>query len=155
EVIEVGDEVTRLKVGDRVAASFFPTWLDGDLSDEHHARALGGGQDGMLAEEVVLPDTAWVKVPSYLSFEQAATLPCAAATAQHARLEAARLRPGDVVLVQGTGGVSIFGLQLAKAAGAKVIVTSSSEEKRARARSMGADHVLDYKTDLKWGESAR
>lgn len=155
EVLEVGAGVTRYKPGDRVAASFFPTWLDGDLSDYHHARALGGGQDGMLAEEVVLPEAAWVRVPSYLSFEQAATLPCAAVTAYHALFEATPLRPGDVVLVQGTGGVSIFGLQLAKAAGARVVVTSSSEEKRQRARAMGADHTLDYKTDAKWGESAR
>jgi NADPH:quinone reductase-like Zn-dependent oxidoreductase len=155
EVIEVGSDVKRFKVGDRVAASFFPTWIDGDLSDAHHARALGGGQDGMLAEEVVLPASAWVRAPSHLSFEQVATLPCAGLTAHHALFEAARVRPGDVVLVQGTGGVSIFGLQLAKAAGARVIVTSSSEEKRQRARAMGADHVLDYKAEPKWGDAAR
>jgi NADPH:quinone reductase-like Zn-dependent oxidoreductase len=155
EVVEVGADVSRHKPGDRVAASFFPTWQDGDLSDYHHARALGGGQDGMLAEEVVLPESAWVRVPSHLSFEQAATLPCAAVTAYHALFEAAVLRPGEVVLVLGTGGVSIFGLQLAKAAGLRVVVTSSSEEKRQRARAMGADHVLDYKADPKWGESAR
>jgi NADPH:quinone reductase-like Zn-dependent oxidoreductase len=155
EVIEVGAEVRRLAVGDRVAASFFPTWLSGDLSDDHHANALGGGRDGMLAEEVVLPAAAWLKMPDRLSFEAASTLPCAGVTAYHALFEAARLRPGDVVLVQGTGGVSIFGLQLAKAAGARVIVTSSSEAKRERARSMGADHVIDYKADPRWGESAR
>jgi len=153
EVVEVGAEVTRYKVSDRVAASFFPTWVNGDLSDYHHARALGGGGDGMLAEEVVLPEFSWVRVPSHLSYEQAATLPCAAVTAYNALFEAARLRAGDTVLVQGTGGVSIFGLQLAKAAGARVIVTSSSEEKRQRARAMGADHVLDYKADPKWGEA--
>jgi NADPH:quinone reductase-like Zn-dependent oxidoreductase len=155
EVVEVGREVTAFASGDRVAASFFPTWIDGPLSDAHHARALGGGQDGMLAEEVVLPASAWVKLPPHLSFEEGATLPCAGLTAYHALFEAGAVRPGDVVLVQGTGGVSIFGLQLAKAAGARVIVTSSSEEKRARARSLGADHVLDYKADPKWGDSAR
>jgi len=155
EVVEVGAAVKRVAVGDRVAAAFFPTWQSGDLSDDHHARALGGGQDGMLAEEVVLPDTAWVKMPARLSFEAAASLPCAGVTAYHALFEAGRLRPGDVVLLQGTGGVSMFGLQLAKAAGARVIVTSSSEAKRDRARSLGADHVMDYKTDAKWGESAR
>jgi NADPH:quinone reductase-like Zn-dependent oxidoreductase len=155
EVIEVGAEVRRLAAGDRVAAAFFPTWQDGELSDYHHANALGGTRDGMLAEEVVLPDAAWVKLPARLSFEAAATLPCAAVTAYHALFEAAHLRPGDVVLVQGTGGVSIFGLQLAKAAGARVIVTSSSEAKRARAVALGADHVIDYKAVPAWGEAAR
>lgn len=155
EVIEVGAAVARHALGDRVAASFFPTWASGDLSDYHHARALGGGQDGMLAEEVVLPESAWVAMPARLSFEAAATLPCAGVTAYHALFEAARLRAGDVVLVQGTGGVSMFGLQLAKAAGARVIVTSSSAAKRERALSLGADHVIDYKADPAWGESAR
>ncbi len=155
EVVEVGASVASLAPGDRVAAAFFPTWLDGELDDGHHARALGGGQDGMLAEEVVLPAASWVKLPEHLSFEQGAALPCAAVTAWHALFEATKVGPGDVVLVQGTGGVSIFALQLAKAAGARVVLTSSSEAKRARARELGADHVLDYKADLKWGESAR
>jgi len=155
EVIEVGAAVTRHAAGDRVAAAFFPTWLDGELSDSHHARALGGGQDGMLAEEVVLPEAAWLRLPSRLSFEAAATLPCAGVTAYHALFEAAHLRAGDVVVVQGTGGVSMFGLQLAKAAGARVIVTSSSEAKRARALALGADHVIDYKADAAWGDTAR
>jgi NADPH:quinone reductase-like Zn-dependent oxidoreductase len=125
------------------------------MSEHAHAGALGGGQDGMLAEEVVLPDTAWVKMPARLSFEAAATLPCAGVTAYHALFEAAQLRAGDVVLVQGTGGVSIFGLQLARAAGARVIVTSSSAAKRERALALGADHVIDYKTETAWGEAAR
>ncbi len=155
EVLEVGAAVKRHAVGDRVAASFFPTWLAGDLSDDHHARALGGGQDGMLAEEVVLPETAWLRMPTRLSFEAAATLPCAGVTAYHALFEAAHLRAGDVVVVQGTGGVSIFGLQLAKAAGARVIVTSSNAAKRERALSLGADHVIDYKANPAWGEAAR
>jgi len=155
EVIEVGASVTAWKRGDRVAASFFPTWNDGLLSDEHHARALGGGQDGMLAEEVVLPASAWVRLPEHLSFEEGATLPCAGVTAYHALFEVTKVGPGDVVLVQGTGGVSLFALQLAKAAGARVIATSSSAEKRARALQLGADHVLDYRADPKWGETAR
>lgn len=155
EVVEVGAGVTALRPGDRVAGSFFPTWLDGPLSDAHHAAALGGGQDGVLAEEVVLPATAWVRLPAHLSFEQGATLPCAGVTAFHALFEAVALRPGDVVLLQGTGGVSMFGLQLARAAGARVIITSSSEEKRARALGLGAEHVLDYRADPKWGEAAR
>lgn len=155
EVIEVGEGVTTLAPGDRVAASFFPTWLDGPLSDAHHAAALGGGQDGMLAEEVVLPESAWVRLPGHLSFEQGATLPCAGVTAYHALFEAAALKPGDAVLLQGTGGVSVFALQLAKAAGLRVVMTSSSAAKRDLARSLGADHVLDYRADPKWGESAR
>jgi NADPH:quinone reductase-like Zn-dependent oxidoreductase len=155
EVIEVGAAVTRHAVGDRVAAAFFPTWLSGELSDDHHARALGGGQDGMLAEEVVLPETAWVRIPPRLSFEAAATLPCAGVTAYHALFVAAQLRAGDTVLLQGTGGVSIFGLQLARAAGAQVIITSSSAAKRERALAMGADHVIDYKAVAQWGEAAR
>jgi NADPH:quinone reductase-like Zn-dependent oxidoreductase len=155
EVVAVGAQVTRLKPGDRVAASFFPTWLDGPLSDAHHAQALGGSRDGMLAQEVVLPEPAWVKVPEHLSLEQAATLPCAGVTAYHALFEGARLRPGDTVLVQGTGGVSLFALQLAKAAGARVVLTSKSADKRERARALGADHTIDYVADAKWGESAR
>jgi NADPH:quinone reductase-like Zn-dependent oxidoreductase len=155
EVVAVGDAVARVRPGDRVAASFFPAWRDGPLSDAHHASTLGGGQDGMLAEEVVLPEDAWLVLPDRLSFEAAATLPCAGVTAYHALFEAASLRPGDTLLVQGTGGVSIFALQLARAAGASVIVTSSSAEKRERALAMGAAHVIDYKADPKWGETAR
>jgi len=166
EIVEVGSAVSRWKKGDRVAASFFPTWMDGDLSDAHHARALGGGppnanvvadqrQNGMLAEEVVLSESSWVQVPEHLSFEEAATLPCAGLTAYNALFEAATLRAGDTVLVQGTGGVSIFALQLAKASGARVVLTSQSAEKRERAKQLGADHVLDYKENPKWGEAAR
>ena len=154
EVVAVGSAVTRVRAGDKVAASFFPTWIDGELSAEHHAAALGAGQsDGMLAEEVVLPEHSWVKTPEHLSFEQAATLPCAGVTAYNALFEAARLRAGDTVLVQGTGGVSIYALQLAKAAGARVVVTSQSAEKRAKARALGADHVIDYKETPAWGEA--
>lgn len=155
EAIEVGANATRHKVGDRVAGSFFPRWIDGAMSEAAHSAALGGSCDGMLAEEVVLPETAWVKMPARLSFEAAATLPCAGVTAYHALFEAAHLRPGDTVVVQGTGGVSIFGLQLAKAAGARVVVTSSSAAKRERALAMGADHVIDYKAEPAWGDAVR
>jgi len=155
EVIAVGSAVTRVKVGDRVAAAFFPNWLDGGLRPEHHARALGGSVDGMLAEEVVLPETAWVRVPSRWSFEQAATLPCAGVTAWNALFEAATLKAGDRVLVQGTGGVSIFALQLARAAGATVIATSSSAAKRARLESMGASATIDYLENPNWGDAVR
>jgi NADPH:quinone reductase-like Zn-dependent oxidoreductase len=155
EVVEVGAHVTRRKVGDRVAANFFPSWIVGDLEEGYHAGALGGTLDGMLREEVVLDETAWVACPEHLSFEEAATLPCAAVTAWHALFEAAQLRAGDTVLVQGTGGVSIFALQLARAAGARVVLTSSSDAKRERARELGAEHTIDYKKTPAWGEAAR
>jgi NADPH:quinone reductase-like Zn-dependent oxidoreductase len=155
EVVELGAGVSSLRVGDRVAGSFFPTWSEGPLSDAHHAAALGGGQDGMLAEQVVLPASAWVTLPAHLSYEQGATLPCAGVTAWHALFEAAQLLPGEVVLVQGSGGVSVFALQLARAAGARVIATSSSAAKRERLLSLGADHVIDYKANPAWGEEAK
>jgi len=155
EVIEVGAAVTRWKAGDRVAAGFFPGWHDGRLSDAHHAQALGGSHDGMLAQEVVLDERAWVAIPRGWSFEQAATLPCAGVTAYHALFEAAALRPGDRVLVQGTGGVSIIGLQLARAAGARVIATSKSAAKRERLLGLGAEHVIDYAAVPAWGEAVR
>jgi len=155
EVVEVGSAVSRWKQRDRVIGSFFPTWLSGPLSDFHHANALGGQRDGVLAEEIVLPESSWVAIPEYLSFEQASTLPCAGLTAWHALFEAAALRPGETVLLQGTGGVSVFALQLAKISGAQVILTSSSKEKRHQAKELGADHVLDYRTDPEWGRTAK
>lgn len=155
EVTEIGSAVERVRVGDRVAAAFFPTWIEGDLKEEHHANALGGSLDGMLVKEVVLPERAWVKIPSRYSFEQAATLPCAGVTAWHALFEAATVKPGDTVVVQGGGGVSTFALELARHAGASVIATSSSAEKRARLEQMGAKATIDYKADTKWGETAR
>ncbi|MBK6683220.1 MAG: NAD(P)-dependent alcohol dehydrogenase [Deltaproteobacteria bacterium] len=156
EVVAVGPEVTRWKVGDRVMANFFPHWIDGELSDAHHHSALGGAKaDGMLQEEVVLPEHSWVKVPADYSFEEAATLPCAGLTAWHALFEVATLRPGETVLLQGSGGVSVFGLQLAKAAGAKVFMTSSSGEKAARLLALGATAVIDYQKVPKWGEEVR
>jgi NADPH:quinone reductase-like Zn-dependent oxidoreductase len=154
EVVEVGAAVKRLKVGDRVAANFFPSWHDGHPNAGHHARALGGSADGMLAEEVVLDERAWVLVPAHLSLEEAATLPCAGVTAYNALFESASLRPGETLLVQGTGGVSIFALQLAKVAGAQVICTSQSSEKRERARKLGARHTIDYKAKPEWGKEA-
>ncbi len=155
EVVAVGERVTRVKVGDRVAAAFFPTWTSGGLTKEHHANALGGSIDGVLAEQCVLPESAWVKVPVHFSFEQASTLPCAGVTAWHALFEAASLRPGDTILVQGTGGVSIFALQLARAAGARVIATSSSAAKRARLEEMGTATTIDYRQEPKWGDAVR
>ncbi len=155
EVAEIGSGVRRLALGDRVAAAFFPTWLDGPFAEDHHAHALGGSLDGMLAEEVVLPEHAWVKIPTRYSFEQGSTLPCAGVTAWHALFEAAAVRPGEAVLVQGGGGVSTFALQLALHAGARVIATSRSAEKRQRLVAMGASAAIDYMTDAKWGDAAR
>jgi len=155
DVIEIGSGVKRLTIGDRVAAAFFPSWIDGAFAEEHHANALGGSLDGMLAEEVVLPERAWVRIPSRYSFEQASTLPCAGVTAWHALFEAAEVKPGETMLVQGGGGVSTFALQLARAAGARVIATSSSAEKRTRLAQMGAFATIDYKADAKWGDTAR
>jgi NADPH:quinone reductase-like Zn-dependent oxidoreductase len=155
EVIAVGKAVTRHAVGDRVVAGFFPTWIDGELSEDAHAHALGGSIDGMLAQEVVLDESAWVKIPTHMSFEQAATLPCAGVTAYNALFEAAQLHPGDSVLVQGTGGVSIFALQLARAAGASVYATSSSAEKRKRLEELGVAATFDYRELPKWGDAVR
>ena len=155
EVIEVGEAVTRVTIGDRVAAAFFPTWTTGPLAEHHHAKALGGSLNGMLAEEVTLPESAWVRIPSRYSFEQASTLPCAGVTAWHALFEVASLAPGSVVLVQGSGGVSTFALQLARSAGARVIATSSSAGKRARLEQLGAEATIDYTADAKWGDTAR
>ncbi len=155
EVIEVGSGVTRWKVGDRVMANFFPHWVEGELSDAHHASALGGGADGMLREEVVLPEHSWVRIPAGYSFEEAATLPCAGLTAWQALFEVASLRPGETVLLQGSGGVSVFALQLARAAGARVLMTSSSADKARRLRELGAEEVIDYRAEVKWGERTR
>lgn len=155
EVVEVGAAVTRFRPGARVVANFFPAWLDGPVSDGHHAYALGGGgTDGMFAEEVVLHEEAFLAIPEHLDYDEAATLPCAAVTAWHALFEATTTRPGHTVLVQGTGGVSLFALQLAKAAGARVILTSSSAQKRSRAEGMGAFATLDYRTMPEWGAAA-
>lgn len=150
EVIEVGSMVSRVKPGDRVAASFFPHWHEGG-PDRHKVRnSLGGDVDGMLAEEVTLHEEALVRIPDALGYVEASTLPCAAVTAWNAIFKSSDLRPGDTVLLLGTGGVSILGLQLAKAAGLRVIITSSSDEKLARARSLGADVTINYRTTPEW-----
>jgi NADPH:quinone reductase-like Zn-dependent oxidoreductase len=153
EVVEIGAGVTRVKVGDRVAGCFFQRWIAGPMTADTHASALGGGIDGMLAEYVVLEEHGVVKVATHLSYEEAATLPCAAVTAWHALAEHARIVAGETVLVQGTGGVSIFALQLARLMGARVIVTSSSDQKLARARELGAAHGVNYKSTPEWDKA--
>lgn len=155
EVVETGAGVTRLAVGDRVATSFFPEWVDGPMSPAAIAGALGGGGVGTLSEEIVLPEYALVKAPAHLSDVEAATLTCAGVTAWHALFEAAKLKPGGTALLLGTGGVSIWALQLAKAAGARVIITSSSDEKLERARALGADETINYTRNAEWGVEAR
>ena len=150
EVIAVGDAVTQLSVGDRVAGCFFSTWHDGAITAEHQQSALGGAVDGMLAQQVVLPADGVVRLPAYMSYEEAATLPCAAVTAWNAMFEQARLHPGQTVLLLGTGGVSIVGLQLATIAGVRAIITSSSHEKLARARELGADGTVNYTEREDW-----
>jgi NADPH:quinone reductase-like Zn-dependent oxidoreductase len=153
EVVEVGAGVTRVKVGDRVAGCFFQRWIGGPMPAETHTSALGGGIDGMLAEYAVLEEDGVVKPPAHLSHEEAATLPCAAVTAWHALAEHARIVAGQSVLAQGTGGVSIFALQFARLMGAQVIVTSSSDQKLARAKELGAAHGVNYKTTPEWDKA--
>jgi NADPH:quinone reductase-like Zn-dependent oxidoreductase len=155
EVAAVGEGVTRVKTGDRVAGIFVQQWLAGELTDTIARSSLGGGGNGMLAEYVVLHEDGVVHVPGHLSDESAATLPCAAVTAWHALFTDGSLKPGTTVLTQGTGGVSLFALQLAHLAGARVIVTSSSDAKLARARQMGASDGVNYKTTPEWEERVR
>ena len=154
EVAEIGAAVTRVKVGDRVAGNFFQRWSGGEPSAESHKSALGGGIDGMLAEYIVLEEDGVVKIPAHLSLEEGATLPCAAVTVWHAMMEHAKLKAGDTVLLQGTGGVSIFGLQFAKAMGIRAVIISSSDAKLTRAQSLGAAFGINYKTTPDWDKAA-
>ncbi|HKU88426.1 MAG TPA: NAD(P)-dependent alcohol dehydrogenase [Steroidobacteraceae bacterium] len=150
EVVAVGARTTRFAAGDRVAAIFFQKWLEGRFRPEHFASALGGAVDGMLSQYVTLHEDGLVRIPKHLSFEEAATLPCAGVTAWNGLVTRGRTQPGDFVLLQGTGGVSILGLQLAQALGAKAVITSSSDEKLARAQKLGATATINYKTTPEW-----
>jgi NADPH:quinone reductase-like Zn-dependent oxidoreductase len=154
EVAAVGAGVSRVKPGDRVAPLFFQSWLDGDVGGKSRAASLGGSVPGVLQEEMLLSAEGVARIPEGFSFAEAATLPCAALTAWRALMVEGGLRAGQTVLVQGTGGVSIFALQFAKAMGAKVIVTSSSAAKLERARALGADHLIDYRRTPQWGKAA-
>jgi len=149
EVEAVGEGVTQWKRGDRVCGIFMQNWLDGAPTPAKIKGALGGDIDGMLAEYVVLKATGLVRIPEYLSFEEAATLPCAAVTAWNA-LAAGDVQKGSTVLMQGTGGVSIFALQFAKLKGARVLGISSSDAKLQRACSLGLDEALDYGETSEW-----
>ena len=149
EVVEVGEGVTRFKAGEVVASTFFQRWTGGSISADVMASALGGALDGVLSEYAVLLEDGLVTVPDHLSPIEAATLPCAALTAWHALVELG-LRAGDTVLILGTGGVSIFSLQFAVMHGARVIITSSSDEKLARARDLGAWRTVNYRDTPDW-----
>jgi NADPH:quinone reductase-like Zn-dependent oxidoreductase len=154
EVAEIGPGVTKFKVGDRVAGNFFQRWSGGEPAADVHKSALGGGIDGMLAEYAVLEEDGTVKIPPHLSLEEGATLPCAAVTVWNAMMEHAKLKAGDTLLLQGTGGVSIFGLQFAHAMGIRAIITSSSDEKLKRAKALGASLGVNYKTTPDWEKAA-
>jgi NADPH:quinone reductase-like Zn-dependent oxidoreductase len=151
-VVAVGQGVRRVAVGQRVMPAFLQGWIAGDPRREHLTSTLGGPLGGTLARRMVLSEEGVVPVPEHLTDVEAATLPCAALTAWSALVEEAGLRPGQVVVVQGTGGVSIFALQMAKRLGAVVIATSSSEAKLERARELGADHTVCYSSEPAWGK---
>lgn len=150
EVVALGDGVAGLAVGERVVGNFFQKWIAGGISPVATSLALGGTADGMLAEYVALPATGVARFPDHLSFAEAACLPCAALTAWNAVVETANVRAGQTVLVLGTGGVSIFALQFAKLHGARVIVTSSSDNKLAGVRALGADATINYRATPDW-----
>lgn len=150
EVVAIGEGVTRVKIGDRVAGIFFQDWISGALTREKMKSDLGGGIDGMLAEYVVLHQDGLVILPNHISYIQGATLPCAAVTAWHALVTKGNITEGNTVLLLGTGGVSIFALQFAKIFGAKVILSSSSDHKLAQALVLGADQTINYKTTPDW-----
>ena len=152
EVVAVGPGVTRVKVGDRVAGCFMQKWVGGAIDDAAIGSAMGGAIDGMLTELAVLEEDGVVRLPPGLSFEEGATLPCAAVTAWHALVEIGGIKAGDTVLVLGSGGVSIFALQFAKMFGARVIATSSSKAKAERLKAMGAEAVVDYRATPDWDQ---
>ncbi|MGH9632275.1 MAG: zinc-dependent alcohol dehydrogenase family protein, partial [Bryobacteraceae bacterium] len=155
EVAAVGPGVARVKAGDRVAGIFMQAWIAGELTEAKARSAMGGAIDGMFAEQVVLSEEGLVRIPPHLSFEEAATLPCAAVTAWHALILEGGLRPGETVLLLGTGGVSMFALQFAKLSGARIIATSSSDEKLDRARKMGAHETINYRKTPDWDKAVR
>ncbi|WP_374413737.1 NAD(P)-dependent alcohol dehydrogenase [Novosphingobium colocasiae] len=155
EIVELGEGCNRLAVGDRVCPIFMQSWIGGDMSDADAGSALGGGIDGVLAEYIVVDEAGLVRIPAHMSYADASTLPCAAVTAWNALYGKEPIQPGSTVLTLGTGGVAIWALQLAKAGGAKVIITTSSDAKGERASAMGADHVVNYAKDADWGASVR
>ena len=154
EVLAVGAGVTEFKVGDAVVSTFFPNWLDGAAIPGGFAGVPGDGVDGYAVEQVVAPATAFTRAPAGYSHAESATLTCAALTAWRALVTEGRMKAGDSVLIQGTGGVSVFALQFARASGCTVIATSSSDAKLERLKAMGADHLINYRTTPEWGAKA-
>lgn len=150
EVVASGAEVTAWKPGDRVVIPFMPGWIEGPLSASKTATALGGAVDGVLRDYIAIRADAPLALPDHLTFEEAATLPCAAVTAWNGLFVSGNLQPGQTLLLQGTGGVSLFGLQFATLIGATTILISSSDEKLERARAMGAHHLINYRRQPDW-----
>jgi NADPH:quinone reductase-like Zn-dependent oxidoreductase len=150
EVAAIGPGVTNFKAGDRVASTFFQTWTGGRMPPDASRNSLGGQLDGMLAELVALPQGGAIRIPDHLSFEEAATLPCAAVTAWNALIETGGLKAGESVVMLGTGGVSCFAVQFAKLHRAHVLLTSSSDEKLEKGRALGADVTINYRTTPDW-----
>ena len=155
EVVETGAGVTRVKVGDRVCPLFSQGWISGEPTPERLGQTLGGPLDGTMAEYMVLPEAGVSRVPAHLSWEEAAALPCAALTAWSAVVTHDNLGPGSRVLVQGTGGVALFALQFAKLRGCHVTVISSSDDKLARVKAMGADATINYRSVPEWYKATR
>ena len=151
EILEVGKDVSKWTVGDKVMSMCFPNWVSGPPKYDLLS-FIGDNQDGYATEFISIPESAITKIPNNLNFKEAATLPCAGLTAWRALVDEGRLKSGETVLVQGTGGVSVFALQLAKTFGATVIATSSSEEKLGKLKSLGADHLINYKAHPEWGK---
>ncbi len=151
EILEVGKDVSKWAVGDKVMSMCFPNWVSGPPKYDLLS-FIGDNQDGYATELISIPESAITKIPNNLNFKEAATLPCAGLTAWRALVDEGRLKSGETVLVQGTGGVSVFALQLAKTFGATVIATSSSEEKLEKLKSLGADHLINYKAHPEWGK---
>jgi 2-desacetyl-2-hydroxyethyl bacteriochlorophyllide A dehydrogenase len=154
EVVEVGESVTRFKVGDRVCPIFMQGWIEGEVNFQKARTTLGGDLDGCLREFGAFDENGLVLIPQHLSYEEASTLPCAAVTAWHALAVSGKIKKDEFVLLQGTGGVSVLALQLAKILGARTIITSSSDEKLERAKQLGADFTINYKTEPDWDKKA-
>jgi NADPH:quinone reductase-like Zn-dependent oxidoreductase len=152
DVAAIGPGVTQFKHGDRVAGTFFVNWTGGRMSANAARNSLGGMIDGMLADYALLAETGAIKIPDHLSFEQAATLPCAALTAWNALIDTGRIKAGETVAILGTGGVSCFGVAFAKMHGAFVFLTSSSDEKLAHAKTLGADTLINYRAQPDWDQ---
>ncbi|MBK8466759.1 MAG: NAD(P)-dependent alcohol dehydrogenase [Chloracidobacterium sp.] len=153
EIVEVGESVTKWKTGDRVCSTVIQAWTDGEPSAAKSKSAIGAGNDGVLREYGAFNEEGLVAVPAHLSYEEAATLPCAALTAWNALVVSGKIKSGDTVLTLGTGGVSVFAVQFTKHFGAKVIATSGSDEKLERIKQLGADEIINYKTTPDWDKA--